>query len=90
MKNNSESYAVWNNKDFWIYWVKREIYEKCSNRKVDEGFYFEILIDVTNIMFKLNLNDEFISNTIVGEISKKYFTEVSYNHFNFAPYRRKL
>ncbi len=77
MKNNSDSYTVWNNEEFWIYWVRREIFEKSSNRKIDDGFYFEVLIDVTNTMFKLNLKHEFISTTIVCGISKKYFTEVN-------------
>ena len=76
MKNNSQSYVVWNKLDFWLNWVKTEILEKCPNRKIDDGFYFELLIDVTNTMFKLSLKYDFISNTIVNSISKKYFKEV--------------
>ncbi len=77
MKNNSESYLVWNKTDFWSTWVKKEICEKSANRKIDDGFYFEILVEVTNTMFQLGLKYEFIENTIVHDISTKYFKEVN-------------
>ena len=57
-------------------WVKKEISEKADNRKKDDGFYFAILVDVTNIMFKLNMKYEFIEKTVITDISAKYIKEV--------------
>lgn len=75
MKTNAESYPIWIKVDFWATWVKKEIADKSTIRKPDDGFYFEILVDVTNIMFKLGLKYEFIQKTIVNNISTKYIKE---------------
>ena len=70
-------------------WVKKEISEKADNRKKDDGFFFAILVDVTNIMFKFSMKYEFIEKTIITDISSKYIKEVIFIIISITLFRKK-
>lgn len=70
------SFTVWKTSQFWENWFQIEILKNSTTFNNKDEFYLDILLNISTIMYNLNIELKFTLTCLVEKIAQKVIKNV--------------